>query len=280
MNEAALASSGSQMALMNRASQGSSGNIDVLAKQMIEEYGIQNVQRSINNAAAESLGQQLGSFIDSLGMPQFMKDDAKSAMDDVLGAFKSDTPQNLDQNIQKVLGSGGEASQSAGCSGSACGSAGGGASAGAGGASAGGSAGGSAGAAGGGASAGGAGASAGSDSVMSGTMDMISGAMMDEMKEATAEGANKGGNKSGGGAGNWLALLARALGKTSGEHLKKMVELGEKMGELDSKENPEEFAKIQSEFQAESQIFKMFQEAIGTMVKSIGEGMSSVARKQ
>jgi len=280
VNEAALASSGSQMALMNRASQGSSGNIDVLAKQMIEEYGIQNVQRSINNAAAESLGQQLGTFIDSLSMPQFMKDDAKSAMNDVLGAFQSDTPQNLDQNIQKVLGSCGEASGgSAGASGGSAGASGG--SAGASGGSAGAS-GGSAGASGGsaGASGGSAGASASSDSVMSGTMDMISGAMMDEMKEATAEGANKGGNRSGGGAGNWLALLARALGKTSGEHLKKMVELGEKMGELDSKENPEEFAKIQSEFQAESQIFKMFQEAIGTMVKSVGEGMSSVARKQ
>ena len=269
MNEAALASSGSQMALMNRASQGSSGNIDVLAKQMIEEYGIQNVQRSINNAAAESLGQQLGTFIDSLSMPQFMKDDAKSAMNDVLGAFQSDTPQNLDQNIQKVLGSCGEASGgSAGANGGSAGASGGSA----------GASGGSGGSA--GASGGSAGASASSDSVMSGTMDMISGAMMDEMKEATAEGANKGGNRSGGGAGNWLALLARALGKTSGEHLKKMVELGEKMGELDSKENPEEFAKIQSEFQAESQIFKMFQEAIGTMVKSVGEGMSSVARKQ
>jgi len=277
VNEAALASSGSQMTLMNRASQGSSGNIDALAKQMIEEYGIQNVQRSINNAAAESLGQQLGTFIDSLSMPQFMKDDAKSAMNDVLGAFQSDTPQNLDQNIQKVLGSCGEASQSAGGSAGASGG-----SAGASGASGGsaGASGGSAGASGGSAGASGAGASASSDSVMSGTMDMISGAMMDEMKEATAEGANKGGNRSGGGAGNWLALLARALGKTSGEHLKKMVELGEKMGELDSKENPEEFAKIQSEFQAESQIFKMFQEAIGTMVKSVGEGMSSVARKQ
>jgi hypothetical protein len=59
-----------------------------------------------------------------------------------------------------------------------------------------------------------------------------------------------------------------------------MVELGEKMGGLDSKENPEEFAQIQADFQAEAQIFKMFQEAIGTMIKSIGEGMSSVARKQ
>jgi ribosomal protein S11 len=49
---------------------------------------------------------------------------------------------------------------------------------------------------------------------------------------------------------------------------------------MDSKENPEEFAQMQAEFQAESQMFKMFQEAISTMIKSIGEGLSSVARKQ
>ena len=59
-----------------------------------------------------------------------------------------------------------------------------------------------------------------------------------------------------------------------------MVELGEQMGAIDSKENPEEFAKIQAEFQAEAQIFKLFNEAIATMIKSIGEGLSSVARKQ
>jgi hypothetical protein len=49
---------------------------------------------------------------------------------------------------------------------------------------------------------------------------------------------------------------------------------------MDSKENPEEFSQMQSEFQAESKIFKMFQQAISTMVKSIGEGLSSVARMQ
>jgi len=59
-----------------------------------------------------------------------------------------------------------------------------------------------------------------------------------------------------------------------------MIELGEKMGGIDSKESPEEFAKIQSEFQAASQIFKMFQEAIATLIKSIGESLATVARKQ
>ena len=109
---------------------------------------------------------------------------------------------------------------------------------------------------------------------MDGILSMIQKSMQDE-----TSAASKGAGGQGGG-GNWLTVLARALGKVAGEHLKKMVELGEKMGQLDSKEQASEFAKTQAEFQAESQIFKMFQEAIGTMVKSIGEGMTSVARKQ
>jgi hypothetical protein len=101
---------------------------------------------------------------------------------------------------------------------------------------------------------------------------------MDQLCESTEDEAKK--CTSGGSSGNWLVVLASALGKQAGEHLKNMVELGEKMGEMDSKEDPEAFAQTQSEFQAESQIFKMFQEAISTMIKSIGEGLSSVARKQ
>lgn len=114
-------------------------------------------------------------------------------------------------------------------------------------------------------------------SAINGIMEMLQSSMQEETSNASSSGA---GGRGGAGGGNWLAVLARALGKTAGEHLKKMVELGEKMGGLDSKEQASEFAKTQAEFQAESQIFKMFQEAIGTMVKSIGEGMSSVARKQ
>jgi len=114
------------------------------------------------------------------------------------------------------------------------------------------------------------------DDIAEGLMDMLKSSMKEETESASSSGA--GGR--GSGNGNWLAVLARALGKTAGEHLKKMVELGEKMGGLDSKENPEKFAEVQSEFQAEAQVFKMFQEAISTMTKNIGEGMATVARKQ
>lgn len=101
----------------------------------------------------------------------------------------------------------------------------------------------------------------------------------DRMEEEQGDASNGSGTSSK-GAGNWLIILAKALGAKSGEHLKNMVELGEKMGSMNSEENPEAFAETQAEFQAETQIFKMFQESISTMIKSIGEGLSSVARKQ
>ena len=86
-------------------------------------------------------------------------------------------------------------------------------------------------------------------------------------------------NTSAEATGNWLVVLASVLGSASGKHLKAMVDLGEEMGSIDSEADPDAFAKLNAEFQAESQIFKMFQEAISTMIKSVGEGMSAVARK-
>lgn len=99
-------------------------------------------------------------------------------------------------------------------------------------------------------------------------------AAMNELESASEGSGGEGSNK------NWLVVLARALGSAAGKHLKSMIELGEKMGAIDSTEDPEKFAQTQSEFQAASQIFKMFQEVIGTLIKSIGEGLSTVARKQ
>ena len=58
-----------------------------------------------------------------------------------------------------------------------------------------------------------------------------------------------------------------------------IIGLGAQLGSSDSSSNPEQFAQLNAEFQAESQAFKIFQESINTTIKSIGEGMSSVARK-
>lgn len=108
---------------------------------------------------------------------------------------------------------------------------------------------------------------------LGGTVGDIVGNFLDFVQESMEDEVQ-------GGEGNWLVALAKALGEASGKHLKNMVELGEKMGGMDATEDEEAFAETQAMFQAESQIFKMFQEFIATMIKSIGEGMSTIARKQ
>lgn len=227
MSEAALSSGGHHHAMQQSFYRGGLNVNTQAADQLFREYGVQNVLDAVNNAAVDFIKNELSALVDSLGMPQFMKDDAKAQINNIGNGYMSDTPQGAQDGVNHVL------ANPSGQSGS----------------------------------------NQSASDVMSGVMDMLRKSMQDE-----TEGASNGGGSAG--KGNWLAVLARALGSTAGKHLKKMVELGEKMGGLDSKENPEQFAQIQAEFQAEAQIFKMFQEAIGTMVKSIGEGMSSVARKQ
>ena len=120
-------------------------------------------------------------------------------------------------------------------------------------------------------------------------MEFLRGEMREESKESTegSEGGKEagaaggaGGAEGAGGSGNWLVDLAKALGRASGNHLEDVIELGKDLGEIDAKEDPAAFAEKQAEFQAANQIFKMFQEAISTLIKSIGEGITTMARKQ
>lgn len=232
MSEAALANNqGGNMSLSLSFSNSTKGASGGSAAELFKTFGASNVESSVNNIAATEVGSMLNKLIDSMSMPDFMKDAAKMQVSGILSEFTGNTPAGLDKEVKGVIDQGAP-SQAANESGSGAASA--------------------------------------------SPMGIMEQSMQNEMEEATS-GSSKAGSEGG---GNWLAILARALGNTAGEHLKAMVDLGKKMGELDSTENPEAFAQIQSEFQAESQIFKMFQEAIGTMVKSIGEGMSTVARKQ
>lgn len=245
MSEAALSTSGQNhmQSLLHKDTNIFNGNSS--AEQLFNQYGVQNVLQAVNNAAAEYLKNEISALIETMDMPQFMRDDAMKQLNSISDSYQADTPNSAQQGVNNLLSgppSGGSGSSSAGPNGAGGGSSGG---------------------------------SSEADEVLKGTMDMIRKSMQD-----STESASQKSGSSGGGTGNWLAVLAKALGQTAGKHLKSMTELGSKMGGIDSKENPEEFAEIQAEFQAEAQIFKMFQEAIGTMIKSIGEGMASVARKQ
>jgi len=229
MSEAALSANSHNQSIQTQLQKEfNSSEVNNLADQLFRDYGVQNVLDAVNNAAAGFLVKELGSLVDDLDMPQFMKDDANHQIRSVSDGFKTDTSRGAQDGVNKLL------SQPSGS---------------------------------------GSGKSSGGEAVND-VMDMVKQSMQDSTGSAT------GSSGSAGGSGNWLAVLAKALGQTAGKALESMVNLGKSMGGIDSKENPAQFAETQAEFQAQAQIFKMFQEAIATMIKSIGEGMSSVARKQ
>jgi hypothetical protein len=96
---------------------------------------------------------------------------------------------------------------------------------------------------------------------------------------------------------SWLVALAEAMGKIASEHLGKMLDAQAEMEasstpqeELDKmsdkdrltqeKKDSEEFTIAQSKYQAESKLFSMATEATSTALKSVGDGLASLARKQ
>ncbi len=92
-------------------------------------------------------------------------------------------------------------------------------------------------------------------------------------------------DSKGGKGKSWLVAIAQALGGIMGDKAAKIVELTGKMDKL-AKADPEdqkaakEFQKNMMELQAQSQLFSMISNASSTAIKSIGEGMTTVARKQ
>lgn len=84
---------------------------------------------------------------------------------------------------------------------------------------------------------------------------------------------------------SWLMAIAKALGHALGLHAANLVKLSKQLDTLAGKDqkdpnNAAAFQKTMTEFQAESQLFSMLSNAVSTAIKSIGEGMTSIARKQ
>lgn len=89
---------------------------------------------------------------------------------------------------------------------------------------------------------------------------------------------------SGTGTGGWLQAIAKAMGKALGDKAAHMVDLstsmqshvGAKAGSADANQ----FNKDMTDFQATGQEYSMLNSVFSTAIKSIGEAMSSMARKQ
>ncbi|WP_456416904.1 hypothetical protein [Thiolapillus sp.] len=101
---------------------------------------------------------------------------------------------------------------------------------------------------------------------------------VEDFIQASVKEANEECQGSGKGGDNWLVMLAKAMAKMQAEHMDKMEAAQKEMGSAG--DDKEAFFDASATFQAESQMFKLVSEALSTMVKSVGEGLASIARKQ
>jgi|GEM_PF-1828118 len=110
------------------------------------------------------------------------------------------------------------------------------------------------------------------------TDTLMDGVMKNFEEETKKDG--KGGKRSEGE--NWLVALAKTMSDIQNEHLNKMLDASDKMADNvgEGQEEREAFIDAQSEFQARSKLFGMASEATSTALKTIGDAMSSLARKQ
>ncbi len=119
------------------------------------------------------------------------------------------------------------------------------------------------------------------------TQSIVSAVRNEIKSEGDAAGASSGGKASG---GSWLQAIAKAMGSVMGEKASKMVELSQKIQAQNTakpegdKTNQMEAAsqaqQLNTEFQATGQEFNLLQTTFSTAIKTLGEGMASIARKQ
>lgn len=86
-------------------------------------------------------------------------------------------------------------------------------------------------------------------------------------------------NLSGGqtsGKSSWLHAIAEALGQKVGELAVSMTQHADDVGSPDAQKS----ANASANLTADSQLFSMYMNALSTVLKSIGEGNSAMARKQ
>lgn len=86
---------------------------------------------------------------------------------------------------------------------------------------------------------------------------------------------------------SWLVAIAKAMGATAGRIASEMVKLSDQIGNVKTggdAEQQQDAAKqmqqLNAEFQAQSQMLNLVSNSISTGLKSIGEAMTTIARKQ
>lgn len=120
----------------------------------------------------------------------------------------------------------------------------------------------------------------------------ISNQIVESARKFMEANSAKEGKGKKASAGSWLEAIAMAMGEIAGDKAAKMVELSQKMADLNAdgkgiskddtkaqQENARAFSETQSKFQAASQEFSILQNTFANAIKSIGEGLTAMGRK-
>jgi hypothetical protein len=109
------------------------------------------------------------------------------------------------------------------------------------------------------------------------------GAQGQQTDGSSGSGSSNGGSAGGAAGNNWMEAIARAMGEALGQLSQKVVdesnELSSEAGNSSSS-GAQQFQSTMAEFQADSQTLSMLSNAFATAIKSIGEGMQTMASKQ
>jgi hypothetical protein len=114
------------------------------------------------------------------------------------------------------------------------------------------------------------------------SMNNLSDAMTRLTIALGQDGIDDSDDGSGGGQ-SWLEAIAKAMGKALGDMAAKLVNESQSLQSLagdDSAGGAQKFQATMAKFQAHAQLFSMLSDAFSNAIKSIGQGMQTMASKQ
>jgi uncharacterized protein YukE len=102
-------------------------------------------------------------------------------------------------------------------------------------------------------------------------------------QQNSSSGGTDGSSGKGGAGNNWMEAIAKAMGDALGKLSQQVVDESNQLDSLagnSSSSGAQAFQSEMAKFQADSQTLGMLSNAFANAIKSIGEGMQTMASKQ
>lgn len=106
--------------------------------------------------------------------------------------------------------------------------------------------------------------------------------LIDQLGSSNQQQASGGGSSDGAGE-NWMEAIAKAMGDALGKLSQKVVDESNQLDSLagnSSSSGAQQFQDEMAKFQADSQTLGMLSNAFANAIKSIGQGLQTMASKQ